>query len=122
VLWGAIVSDAIYRGIELVPQRLDVAERARRRLGLDNLELRQGNVRSRSFEDGTLFFLFDPFFTDTMRRVAARLARIAKCHQIRIGSTWGSNLFFARQPWLREILTEPVTNDDPYRLRIFASI
>lgn len=118
VLWGALVSAATFRGIDLVHQRLAPAMRAQRRLGLANAGFVQGNVLSARFDDGNLFFLFDPFFDDTLRRVALRLARIARRRPIRIASHWQSNLYFARRPWLREIGPE---GDDPYRLRLFAS-
>lgn len=116
VLWGALVSGARFRGIELVPQRLRPALRAQQRLGLGNLELRQGNVLSSRFDDGNLFFLFDPFFAEAMRRVGHMLARIARDHPIRIASLWGND-YFRRRRWLREI----GTHDDPYELALFVS-
>jgi len=100
VLWGAIVSDGLFRGIELVPERVAVAERVRRKLALRNLELRQGNVRSAALDDGNLFFLFDPFFADTLRLVGRRLADVAHRHPIRIASLWGTGRFFVRRRWL----------------------
>lgn len=120
VLWGALVCDAEMRGIDLVPQRLAPAQRAVRRLGLRNARLIQGNVLSTRFDDGNLFFLFDPFFRETFRRVSRRLARIAHHHPIRIASHWQSNMLLASRRWLREI-DDGGTDDDPYRLRVFAS-
>ncbi|HVR37970.1 MAG TPA: hypothetical protein VMU84_02675 [Thermoanaerobaculia bacterium] len=119
VLWGALVSGARFRGIELVPQRLRPAMRAKARLGLDNLELHQGNVLSSRFDDGNLFFLFDPFFDDVLRRVGRSLARIARDHPIRIASLWIHD-YFRRRRWLREI-RDAHSNGDPYALRLFAS-
>jgi SAM-dependent methyltransferase len=120
VMWGALVSGARFRGIEVVPQRLRPAQRAKERLGLANLELRQANVLSSRFDDGNLFFLFDPFFTDHLRRVGHALARIARHHPIRIASLWQSNDYFRRRRWLHEVRDEAPT-DDPYGLRFFAS-
>ena len=117
VLWGALVSRARFVGIELVPQRLRPALRAKERLGLDNLELLQTNVLSSRFDDGNLFFLFDPFFTRDLERVGRALARIARHHPIRIASMWQSNHYFARRRWLREI----GANEDPFGLRVFSS-
>lgn len=122
VLWGALLSDAQFRGIDLVPQRLAPARRAARRLALANVQLLQGNVLSTRFDDGNLFFLFDPFFRETLRRVGLRLARIARNRPIRIASHWQSNHFFARRQWLREIEGVRAADDDPYRLRLFCSV
>jgi len=117
VLWGALVSGARFNGIELVRQRLAPAMRAKKRLALDNLELHQANVLSSRFDDGNLFFLFDPFFTRDLRRVGSALARIARRHPIRIASMWQSNHYFARRRWLREL----GANDDAFGLRVFTS-
>jgi predicted RNA methylase len=117
VLWGSIVSAARFHGVELVPQRIAVADRARRRLALRNLVLHQANVRSVGFDDGTLFFLFDPFFNATLEHVTRRLRRIAHEHPIRIASYWGTGRFFARRRWLREL----ECGEDPNGLRIFDS-
>jgi SAM-dependent methyltransferase len=120
VLWGALVTGAEFRGIDLVEQRLAPARRAVRRLALTNVQLVQGNVRSTRFDDGNLFFLFDPFFPETLRRVGRRLARIARARPIRIATHWESNAFFARRRWLQEI-DDVTASDDPYRLRLFRS-
>jgi len=122
LLWGALVSDAEFRGIDLVEQRLAPARRCARRLALDNVRFLQGHVLSTPFDDGNLFFLFDPFFRKTMRRVGLKLARIARRRPIRIASHWQSNDYFAACPWLHEIDTVRAANDDPYRLRIFRSV
>jgi SAM-dependent methyltransferase len=122
VLWGALVSGAEFRGIDLVRQRLAPAQRAARRLGLENVRFTQGHVLSTRFDDGNLFFLFDPFFRTTLRRVGLRLARIARTRRVVIASYWQSNEFFARRPWLREIDDGRAASDDPNRLRIFGSI
>lgn len=121
VLWAALVSEAEIRGIDLVAQRLAPAQRAIRRLGLQNARVVQGNVLSTRFDDGNLFFLFDPFFRPTMERVSLRLARIARAHPIRIASHWMSNDFLSRRRWLREIADPAGASDDPYRLRMFTS-
>jgi SAM-dependent methyltransferase len=117
VLWGSIVSPARFHGVELVPQRIAVAEGARRRLALRNLVLHQANVRSVDFDDGTLFFLFDPFFNATLAHVTRRLSFAARRHPIRIASYWGTGRFLARRRWLRE----EEAGDDPNGLRVFHS-
>jgi len=121
VLWGALVSGAQFRGIDLVAQRLAPAQRAARRLGLKNVRFTQGNVLSTRFDDGNLFFLFDPFFPNTLRRVGSTLARIARTRPIRIASHSQTNDYFAGRRWLREINDREPASDDPYRLRLFGS-
>jgi hypothetical protein len=103
LLYGALTSSAMFRGIEIVPQRVNEVTRAQKRLQLPNIEIRQGNVEEIDFSDGTIFFLYDPFFRDVLRGVGARLREIARRRMIRIASLAGSNDYFLAQTWLREV-------------------
>ncbi|HOX40563.1 MAG TPA: methyltransferase domain-containing protein [bacterium] len=118
VLFGALLSPAIFVGIEIVPERVRLAERIRRHLEIENAYFKVGNVLSHDFSDGTIFFLFNPFVQETLEAVGERLRKIAKRKQIKI-ATWGgsSNDYFSRQNWLSEV--KPLLDS---RLQYFTSI
>jgi len=123
LLYGALTHGATFRGIEIVPSRVEEANRIRSHLALEQLDFRQGNAQSDDFSDGNLFFLFNPFFSEVLQVVGLRLRRIAQTRQIRIASVANSNAYFARQRWLGEI-DLPMRSSQPwspYELRLFVS-
>jgi SAM-dependent methyltransferase len=123
LFYGALTSRAKFRGIELVPQRANEADRIRKQLRLANVDIRHGNASQMDFSDGAMFFLYDPFFRDGLRRVGARLRDIAARRTVRIASLAGSNDYFRAQNWLREFLSPHVEHKrgQRYGLRFFIS-
>jgi SAM-dependent methyltransferase len=103
IIYGSVVSDALFKGIEIVPNRVDVAEKVRSLLKLENSVFIEGNAKEKDFSDGDIFFLFNPFTASTLECIGKKMANIAKAKKVII-STWGgpSNRFFASQTWLRE--------------------
>jgi hypothetical protein len=77
-LYAGITTEATCKGIELVRERAEVAEHARQRLGLGNVEIINGNVRQTDFSDGNVFFMFNPFSEYTFGRVFRKLEQIAQ--------------------------------------------
>lgn len=65
-------------GIELLPERVAKAEKAKQKIELANLEYRAGNVLEHDFSDGTLFYLFNPFATPTLKKFIERLKGVAE--------------------------------------------
>jgi SAM-dependent methyltransferase len=102
LLYGAVVTDARYRGIEIVRRRAEAARRCAVALGLSRVEVRHGNVRSTDFSDGTIFFLFNPFFRPTLRRVMTRLRDLCRLRPLRIATIGVSSRVLAGQSWLIE--------------------
>jgi len=102
LLYGGLVSPAAFRGIEIIPARVTEADRVRRNLDLQNVQFIHGNVRKTYFDDGDIFFFYNPFFVDTLRAVTRRLRRIAIRRPIRVVSIGKSSHYFRRQNWLRE--------------------
>jgi hypothetical protein len=110
VLYGAALSPAHFRGIEIVSERASAAETCRAALDLRNLEISADDARQADFSDGTIFFFFNPFFQDTLSSVGRRLRRLATRRHIRIASVGYSNDYFAARTWLSE--TTPGTRGD----------
>lgn len=102
LMYGGLTSQATFRGIEVVPQRVAEADRVRERLNLRNVELVRGNARDTDLEDGDLFFFYNPFFPETLREVSGRLKSIAGRRAIRIASIGRSSDYFVGQDWLTE--------------------
>lgn len=123
LFYGALTTPARFCGIEIVPQRLAAMNLVRQRLGLDSVAIRGGNVCDEPFEDGTIFFLFNPFFRPSLRRVGERLGGLARHKSLRIATVAIWEPYFATRPWLREDL-QPVALDTVarrYGLRLFSS-
>lgn len=102
LIYGGLISQATFRGIEVVPQRVAEATRIRDRLSLRNVEFVRGNALDTDFDDGDLFFFYNPFFKKTLREVSGRLKQIAKQRAIRIASVGRSSNHFVKQDWLTE--------------------
>jgi SAM-dependent methyltransferase len=116
LMYGGLISQATFRGIEVVPQRVAEANRVRDRLNLRNVEFVRGNAPEMDFDDGDLFFFYNPFFKRTLREVSGRLKRIASQRAIRIASVGRSSDHFGGQDWLTEL-----TLRQGLGLRFFAS-
>jgi len=105
-LYSSLTSNAQVVGIELVPERVFAANEAKKRFDIRNVSFIQNNVLDQDFSDGTIFFLFNPFFRETLEKVSSRLEEIAAKKIIRI-ATWGgaSNDYLREQDWLDEIIS-----------------
>jgi len=109
VLYGAITSSAQFRGIEIVPDRIQKAQKAIKRFGIRNAEIIAGNALDLDYSDGDIFFLFNPFRKDTLEKIGAKLKEMAAKKDFRL-VTWGgnSNDFFESQNWLKKTAEKPV--------------
>lgn len=103
VIFGALNSEALFKGIEIVGERAQKAEKIREVLGIKNAEFLCGNVKDIDISDGDIFFLFNPFSEKTLKEVGQILEKIAKKKRIKI-ATWGgtTNRFFDNLPWLQK--------------------
>ena len=89
VLYTACASDVGQaKGFELVRERAQLAEEAKNQRSLDNVQFIQGNIREHleTIEDGTVFFIFNPFSIDTWTIVEQKLKDVAVRRKIRIVS------------------------------------
>ncbi|GEM_PF-3111013 len=80
-------------GVELVGERMAECRRVAEKWGLRNVEVIQGDASSDALDlsEGTVFFLFNPFTPGILRKVLAKLERVAENKKIRIVS-WGGTL------------------------------
>lgn len=123
LLYGGLIYRARFRGIELIGARVDEANRVRRRLNLDAVELRHGNARDADLGDGTVFFIHSFSLGDAVKDVGERLRHLSAVRPLRIASMAQANDYFAGCGWLREV-TAPNKAGMPrlrYGLRFFVT-
>lgn len=124
LFYGALTTEAQYRGIEIVVERVAECKRILNKWNLDNITLIVSNVLEEDISDGTIFFLFNPFTYTTLVKTIAKIETAAKQHPIKIVS-WGgpSDRELAKQEWLVEIRRKTKHRINPYTktLRFFES-
>src|SRR5438093_3855898 len=85
VLYAALATDARARGVEVVGYRAAAARRAIGRYAVANARVVRGSAAAAgAFDDGTAFFLYDPFDGPAWTTVLARLRAIARRRPIRV--------------------------------------
>ena len=102
LLYGALTSGARFRGIELIAERAAHVNAAAARLGVPNVDARAGNVLTSALRDGTVFFMFHPFFQTVIGDVVETLHRVATTKEIRIATINYGDDPFGAQPWLED--------------------
>jgi SAM-dependent methyltransferase len=103
LLYGASVAAGRFRGVELIAERAAHVNAAAARLGLANVDARHGDVLTTPLDDGTVFFMFHPFFQPVMPDVVATLRGVAAKKPIRIASILYGENPFSREDWLVEL-------------------
>lgn len=73
LLYGALCTPARFLGVELIPERCATAQRAVARLSLDQVEVVEGNALELDLREGTVFYLFRPFSSETESAMVSRL-------------------------------------------------
>jgi hypothetical protein len=86
-------------GIELIPERVQHCNEIAEKHKIKNAEFRSGHVLDHDFSDGTVFFLFNPFYNPTLFKVLDRLERLP--HGFRIAAWGPCNDHLDRLPWLK---------------------
>jgi hypothetical protein len=123
VIYGALVSPAKFKGIEIVRERAAHIGKAQARLRLRNARVVAENAAAANFMDGTKFYLFSPFFTPTLRAVARKLKACAAKRPITIVAIYHAAVFFSRQRWLKKVTASLAKHADdvPTGLDVFVS-
>lgn len=105
ILYGALTTEAKYKGIELVSRRVEKARSIIDDFQIGNAQIIRGNVLSRDLSDGTIFYLFNPFSEFTTGEVIEKLRTIARSKLITIASFWMRE-DFDKLDWLQRISDE----------------
>lgn len=124
VLYGALMTDATYRGVEIDDEIATAAEGMRERFGLDNATFHNTDVREYDdLAEGDVFYLFNPFPRDVLEQVGDRLAGVAEKKPITIVSLGMSTWYFDEQEWLEPASAEDAaTSLAESRIEIFDSV
>jgi 16S rRNA A1518/A1519 N6-dimethyltransferase RsmA/KsgA/DIM1 with predicted DNA glycosylase/AP lyase activity len=64
VFYGAQVASCRFRAIEILPVRCAAMSRTARRLGLNNIDIVQGDALTQRYDDVSYLFLNNPFFPE----------------------------------------------------------
>jgi SAM-dependent methyltransferase len=123
-LYGALTTQATYKGIEIVPERIAEARAIKRRFAINNVEFLQGNVIDFDYSDGTIFFFFNPFIESTLKLVIESLQKTARKRRIIIVSWNGLTTDqFCFLPWLHQLTLESEDGSPLHpKIRIFESV
>jgi SAM-dependent methyltransferase len=84
VLYGAAVSPARFRGIEIVEERVAIAQDAIRASGLGRVTVVGGSVLDHDLSEPSVFCMARPFGDDTEARVFARLYEEARRRDVMV--------------------------------------
>ena len=64
VFYGACVTACRFRAVEILPVRCAAMQRTAQRLGLDNVEVIEGDALTQNYDDVSYLLLNSPFFPD----------------------------------------------------------
>jgi len=86
LLYGALISDARFRGIELIAQRSATAARCVSALQLNQIDVVEGNVLEQDLSDATVFYFYRPFSAQTEATVVGRIHQLATQKPLTVGA------------------------------------
>jgi len=102
-LYGALTTDAQFKGIEFVTSRYDKATEIKKRFVIGNAAFINENVLDVDMSDGTIFYMFNPFYprgNSTQYAVENELRKIADAKPITVVTYAMTNEF--KFPYLFE--------------------
>ena len=105
-------------GVEYEPTYVHYARRAARKLGLANIAFRNLDAQEADLGDGTIFFMYTPFFGHMLRTVLDRLAALGRERRITVCTYGPCTPLVAQETWLQP---RRYTEGEIYRLAIFSS-
>jgi len=97
------VPGVAFHGFEIVAERIDPARRSARALALpETIAFVEQNLADPSFAlpEGDVYFLYDPFSTETYATIVGRLREIASARPIRVVALGNANVHFRDAAWL----------------------
>lgn len=84
-MYGALTTEATFKGVEAVETRHQKAVESKEALGVSNVEFLNANALDVDYSDGTIFYLFNPFYpfgARTQMTLEAMLWSVAKVKPI----------------------------------------
>jgi precorrin-6B methylase 2 len=75
VLYGACIAPCRHRAIEILPVRCAAMLRSAQRLGLNNIEVVEGDALTQNYDDVSYLLLNNPFFPEVAAQFIGKLAR-----------------------------------------------
>lgn len=85
-LYGALTTDSMYKGIEIVARRLQAPQKAKDKFSIGNVSFISSDVLQQDISDGTIFYLFNPFSNQTLTTVLSNLFIVAQTKTINVAS------------------------------------
>lgn len=85
--YGALTNEATFKGIEAIKKRHVKAVEIKDKFKIPNVEFENANVLESGISDGTIFYLFNPFYPDVIRTQVtfeAMLRQVAKKHPVTV--------------------------------------
>jgi len=92
VLAGAATHSAKFMGVELVQERVDVAEKVAADFKLTNAHFVCEDAAGFGCDQGSVFYLFNPFRADTLALVCENLVKVGRQRPIRIAASFNAAL------------------------------
>lgn len=120
-LFGAVLWEQRYEGIEIVAERVTEAGRVQRELGLHSLRFSAGNILTCAWPPATYYLMLNSVLPCYLPQIMERFREIAAAREITIASLSTSNQAFRSQPWLREAIPASPSAALPVNLRLFTS-
>ncbi|MBP6920236.1 MAG: class I SAM-dependent methyltransferase [Candidatus Omnitrophica bacterium] len=101
-------------GIELVAERASVSSRTAEELGLANVEFQNSHVKDADIQDGTVFYLFNPFSDETFALAMDKLREVARTRKITMIFWQCNEAELARCTWMKLVKTVPYRSYTAY--------
>ncbi len=102
VLYGALTTPAKCRGVELVGAWVADGIRCATTRGIASASFIEAPVQDVPFDDGTIFYMFNPFSHGTLASVVERLERLASKKRIIVGAWAGANCPLERSSYFKK--------------------
>jgi|LakMenEpi03Aug12_release.lakeMendotaPanAssembly.Ray.scaffolds.fasta_scaffold217040_2 SAM-dependent methyltransferase len=102
---GLLYPKVQFTGIELMKERHEMAEAARKGLGLKNVHFLCGNAAKKGLPQADYYYLFNPFIGDTLRQVFRQLKnkRSHGAFRVAVAQIELPWKYIQKQDWLRPI-------------------
>lgn len=106
------------KGVEFEASFCRQAQQSAQQLGLSGVTFLPADARTVDYSDGSIFFMFTPFYGSILQTVLTRLEQQAQQRPITLCTFGPCTLTIAKQPWL---YSRDGSGDHEFKLAIFHS-